>query len=33
MKWTGHAACRGEVRNATNILVRECEGRRPFEIP
>jgi hypothetical protein len=30
MKWAGHAACMGEMRNAYKILVRKHEGRRQF---
>jgi len=28
MKWIGHVAHKGEMRNAYHILVRECEGKR-----
>jgi hypothetical protein len=30
MRWTGHVAHMGEVRNAYNILVGRPEGRRPL---
>jgi hypothetical protein len=30
IKWTGHAACMGEMRNAYNILVGKSEGKRPL---
>jgi len=33
MKWVGHVACIGEVRNAYKILVLKPEGRRPLEEP
>jgi hypothetical protein len=28
MKWTGHAACIGKLRNANKILVGKREGKR-----
>jgi hypothetical protein len=28
MRWTGHVACMGEMRNAYRILVGEPEGKR-----
>jgi hypothetical protein len=33
MRWTGHAACMGEMRNEHKILVGKSEGKRPFGIP
>jgi hypothetical protein len=30
MKWAGHLALKEEMRNAYNILVRKCEGKRPL---
>jgi hypothetical protein len=33
MRWAGHVARMGEVRNAYSILVRKPEGRRPLGIP
>jgi hypothetical protein len=30
MKWVGHVACIGEVRNAYKILVLKPEGKRPL---
>jgi hypothetical protein len=30
MKWVGHVALTGEVRNANNILVGKPEGERPL---
>jgi len=29
MRWAGHAACMGEIRNAYKILVGKSEGKRP----
>jgi hypothetical protein len=29
MRWAGHMACVGEMRNAYKILVRKPEGKRP----
>jgi hypothetical protein len=31
--WAGHVAQTGEMRNAHKILVRKCEGKRPFRTP
>jgi len=28
MKWAGHAACMGEMRNSNKILVGEPDGKR-----
>jgi hypothetical protein len=33
MKWVGHVARMGEMRNTYNILVRKPEGERPLERP
>jgi hypothetical protein len=33
MRWAGHAAGMGELRNACNILVGKPEGRRPLGRP
>jgi hypothetical protein len=33
MRWAGHVACVGEVRNAYSILVGKPEGRRPLGRP
>jgi hypothetical protein len=33
MRWAGHIARIGDVRNAYNILVRKLEGKRPFGRP
>jgi hypothetical protein len=33
MRWAGHVARMGEVRDAYNILVGRPEGRRPLERP
>jgi hypothetical protein len=30
VRWAGHAARRGEKRNAYRILVRKPEGKRPL---
>jgi hypothetical protein len=30
MRWAGHAACMGEVRNAYKTLVRKPERKRPL---
>jgi hypothetical protein len=30
MKWVGHVAHIGEIRNAHKILVGKPEGKRPF---
>jgi hypothetical protein len=30
MRWVGHVACLGDMRNAYTILVRKSEGRRPL---
>jgi hypothetical protein len=29
MRWVGHVACMGEIRNAYNILVGKPEGKKP----
>jgi hypothetical protein len=31
MRWAGHTACMGVMRNAYKILVRKPHGKRPFE--
>jgi len=33
MRWAGHVACTGEMRNAHKILVRKPEGKRPLARP
>jgi len=33
MRWVGHTACMGEIRNAYNILVGRPEGQRPLGRP
>jgi hypothetical protein len=33
MRWAGHVACTGEVRDAYNILVGRPEGKRPLGRP
>jgi hypothetical protein len=33
MRWAGHVAHMGEMRNAHSILVRNPEGRRPLGRP
>jgi hypothetical protein len=33
VRWAGHAARMGEMRNAYNILVKKSEGKRPFVRP
>jgi hypothetical protein len=33
MKWAGHVACTGEMRNAYKILVRKPEGKRMLGRP
>jgi hypothetical protein len=33
MRWEGHVACKGEMRNAYSILVGKSEGKRPLGIP
>jgi hypothetical protein len=30
MRWAGHIACMGEMRNAYNILVGKREGKTPL---
>jgi hypothetical protein len=30
MRWGGHVACMGEMRNAYKILVGKSEQKRPF---
>jgi hypothetical protein len=30
MRWAGHVACMGDIRNAYNILVVKPTGKRPF---
>jgi hypothetical protein len=29
MRWVGHVACTGEIRNAYTIFVGKSEGKRP----
>jgi len=33
MRWAGHVAHMGEIRNAYNILVGKPEGKRPLGRP
>jgi hypothetical protein len=33
MKWMGHIACMGEMRNAYSIFVGKPEGKRPLGSP
>jgi hypothetical protein len=33
MKWVGHAACMGEIRNAYKMLVRKPDRKRPLRRP
>jgi hypothetical protein len=33
MRWTGHVARMGEMRNAYNILVWKTEKKKPLERP
>jgi len=33
MRWTGHVAGMGEMRNGYNILVGKSEGERPLRRP
>jgi hypothetical protein len=33
MRWTGHVARTGEMRNVYNILVGKLEGKRPVGRP
>jgi len=33
MRWAGHVARMGEMRNAYSILVGKPEGKRPFVRP
>jgi hypothetical protein len=33
MRWAGHVACMGEIRNTYNILVGKPEGKRPLRRP
>jgi hypothetical protein len=33
MRWAGHIACMGKMRNAYNILVGKPEGKRPLGRP
>jgi hypothetical protein len=33
MRWAGHVARMGEMRNAYRILVGKPEGKRPLERP
>jgi hypothetical protein len=33
MKWAGHAACMGKMRNAYKVLVGKSEGKRPLRRP
>jgi hypothetical protein len=30
LRWVGHVACMGEMRNAYRVLVEKPEGRRPL---
>jgi len=30
MRWLGHVACMGEVRNTYKIFVQKTEGKRPL---
>jgi hypothetical protein len=30
MRWAGHVACTGKMKNAYSILVRKSEGKRPL---
>jgi hypothetical protein len=30
MRWAGHAACMGEIRNVYKILDQKYEGKRPL---
>jgi hypothetical protein len=31
VRWTGHIACMGDMRNACKIVIRKSEGKRPFK--
>jgi hypothetical protein len=33
LRWVGHVACMGQVRNVHKILIRIPEGKGPFRIP
>jgi hypothetical protein len=33
MRWAGHAAPRGEIRNSYKSLVGKPDGKKPFERP
>jgi hypothetical protein len=33
IKWLGHVACTGEIRNVYKIPVRKSEGKRQFARP
>jgi hypothetical protein len=33
VRWVGHIACMGEMRNSCSILVEEPEGKRPLRRP
>jgi hypothetical protein len=33
LRWVGHVACKGEMRNAYNVLVGKLEGKRPLGRP
>jgi len=33
MRWVGHVACTGEMRNVYKILVGKSEGKRPLGRP
>jgi hypothetical protein len=33
LRWAGHAACMGAMRNAYNVLVVIPDGKRPFGRP
>jgi hypothetical protein len=33
VRWVGHAACMGEIKNACNYLVRKPQWKRPYGRP
>jgi hypothetical protein len=33
LRWLGHVAHMGEIRNAYTIFIRKPEGKRPFGKP
>jgi hypothetical protein len=33
MRWAGHVAHMGEIRNACKVLIRKLEGMRPLRRP